>query len=330
MSTPYAPTWLRMLIAGITGLVMHWGAMPPAMAQDYPTKPIRLIIPFPPGGSNDIVGRMLAMQLSDRLGKQIVIDNRGGAGGVIGTEMAAKAPADGYTLLLISTAYALNSSLYKLPYDPATAFTPVASLGTGPNVLVVNAKLPVNTVKELIALAKAKPGQLNYASAGVGSFQHLGGELFRIMAGIDVVHVPFKGGGPATTDVIAGSTQYSLGSLINMIPHIRAGTVRALGIGGALRSPLLPDVPTIAEAGVPDYEAANWWGILAPAGTPAPIVRRLNNELAGLLKSDETRKRLDAEGAQTLQMTPEAFGRLIATETAKWARVVREAGIKPE
>ncbi|MFN0305004.1 MAG: tripartite tricarboxylate transporter substrate binding protein [Burkholderiales bacterium] len=321
---------MRTLIAGLASLFICGGWAQVAIAQDYPVKPIRLIIPFPPGGSNDIVGRMLAMQLSERLGKQIVIDNRGGAGGVIGTELAAKAPADGYTLLLISTAYALNTSLYKLPYDPATAFTPVATLGTGPNVLVVNAKLPVSTVKELIALAKAKPGQLNYASAGVGSFQHLGGELFRIMAGIDVVHVPFKGGGPATTDVIAGSTQYSLGSLINMIPHIRAGTVRALGMGGAARSPLLPDIPTIAEAGVPDYEAANWWGILAPAGTPAGIVRRLNNELSGLVNSDETRRRLDAEGAQALQMSPEAFGKLIAAETAKWARVIKEAGIKPE
>jgi tripartite-type tricarboxylate transporter receptor subunit TctC len=301
-----------------------------AAAQDYPTKPIRLIIPFPPGGSNDIVGRMLAMQLSERLGKQIVIDNRGGAGGVIGTELAAKAPPDGYTLLLISTAFALNTSLYRLPYDPATAFTAVASLGTGPNVLVVNPKLPVHSVKELIALAKAKPGQLNYASAGVGSFQHLGGELFRIMAGIDVVHVPFKGGGPATTDVIAGSTQYSLGSLINLIPHIRAGTLRALGIGGAHRSPLMPDVPTIAEAGVPDYEAANWWGILAPAGTPFAIVRRLHAELTAIIKSDETRKRLDAEGAQALPLSSEAFGRLIAAETVKWARVIKEAGIKPE
>jgi tripartite-type tricarboxylate transporter receptor subunit TctC len=299
-------------------------------AQDYPVKPIRLIIPFPPGGSNDIVGRILAMQLGDRLGKQIVIDNRGGAGGVIGTELAAKAAPDGYTLLLISTAFALNTSLYKLPYDPATAFTPVASLGTGPNVLVVNTKLPVHSVKELIALAKAKPGQLNYASAGVGSFQHLGGELFRIMAGIDVVHVPFKGGGPATTDVIAGSTQYSLGSLINLIPHIRAGTLRALGIGGAHRSPLLPDVPTIAEAGVPDYEAANWWGILAPAGTLPAIVRRLHTELTTIIRSDETRKRLDAEGAQALPLSSEAFGKLIAAETVKWARVIKEAGIKPE
>ena len=301
-----------------------------ALAQEYPTKPIRLIMPFPPGGSNDIVGRMLGMQLGERLGRQIVIDNRGGAGGVIGTEMVAKAPPDGYTLLLISTAFALNTSLYKLPYDPATAFTPVASLGTGPNVLVVNTKLPVTSVRELIALAKAKPGQLNYASAGVGSFQHLGGELFRIMAGIDVVHVPFKGGGPATTDVIAGSTQYSLGSLINMIPHIRAGTVRALGIGGAHRSSLLPDVPTIAEAGVPDYEAANWWGMLAPAGTPAAIVRRLHTESNAVVKSDETRKRFDAEGAQALSMSAEAFGKLIVAETAKWARVIKEAGIKPE
>jgi len=307
-------------------------ALAPTVAQPqaYPTKPVRLVIPFPPGGSNDIIGRMFGMQLAGRIGQQVVVDNRAGAGGVIGTELASKAAPDGYTLLLISTAHVMNPSLYRLPYDHASAFTPVAMLGTGPNVLVVNPKVPAESVRQLVELARAKPGTLNYASAGVGSFQHMGGELFRILAGIDVVHVPFKGGGPATTDVIAGSTQYSLGSMINMLPHIRAGSVRALGVGGRERSPLLPDVPTIAEAGVPGYDAANWWGMLAPAGTPAAVIDRLVADLGAILTSDETRKRLAAEGAQAWRMTSAEFGRHIAAETEKWGKVIREAGIKAQ
>jgi len=302
-----------------------------ATAQVYPTKPVKLIIPFPPGGSNDIVGRMSAAQLGERLGQQVVVDNRGGAGGTIGTEIAAKSPPDGYTLLLISTAYAFNTSIYKkLPYDPATAFVPVAMLATGPAVLVVNPALPVNSVKELITLAKEKPGQLNNATAGVGSFQHLASELFRLEAGIDLTHVPYKGGGPAMMDLIAGQAQVSVGSLIQMLPHIRSGKLKALGTTGAKRSPALPDVPTVAEAGLPGYEATNWWGILAPAGTPPAIVDRLNKELATIALSAEAKKRFEAEGAEAAQMSPPEFGKFVADETAKWARVVKEAGISAE
>ncbi|HKC43106.1 MAG TPA: tripartite tricarboxylate transporter substrate binding protein [Burkholderiales bacterium] len=302
-----------------------------AAAQVYPAKPVKLIIPFPPGGSNDIVGRMSAAQLGERLGQQVVVDNRGGAGGTIGTDIAAKSPPDGYTLLLISTAYAFNTSIYKkLPYDPATAFVPVAMLATGPAVLVVNPALPVNSVKELIALAKEKPGQLNNATAGVGSFQHLASELFRLEAGIDLTHVPYKGGGPAMMDLIAGQAQVSVGSLIQMLPHIRSGKLKALGTTGAKRSPALPDVPTVAEAGLPGYEATNWWGILAPAGTPPAIVDRLNKELATIALSAEAKKRFEAEGAEAAQMSPPEFGKFVADETAKWARVVKEAGISAE
>jgi len=302
-----------------------------AAAQVYPAKPVKLIIPFPPGGSNDIVGRMSAAQLGERLGQQVVVDNRGGAGGTIGTDIAAKSPPDGYTLLLISTAYAFNTSIYKkLPYDPATSFVPVAMLGTGPAVLVVNPALPVNSVQELIALAKEKPGQLNNASAGVGSFQHLASELFRLQAGIDLTHVPYKGGGPAMMDLIGGQAQVSVGSLIQMLPHIRSGKLRALGTTGAKRSPALPDVPTVAEAGVPGYEATNWWGILAPAGTPPAVVDRLNKELAAIALSAETKKRFESEGAEAVQMNPAEFGKHVADETAKWARVVKEAGISAE
>jgi tripartite-type tricarboxylate transporter receptor subunit TctC len=301
-----------------------------AAAQSYPTKAVRLIIPFPPGGSNDIVGRFIATKLSERLGKQVVPDNRGGAGGVIGTEAAAKSEPDGYTLLIISSAYAINTSLYKLPYDPVKAFTPIAKLGTGPNVFAVHPGVPVNSVKEFIALAKEKPGQLNFAAAGVGSFQHLGSELFKSMTGVDVGIVQFKGGGPAMIDVIGGHTHAALGSLIQFIPHIKSGKVKALGTGGAKRSVSLPDVPTIAEAGVPGYEANNWWGILAPAGTPRSITDRLYKEISAILGSAETQKVFGDQGAEVEIMTPVEFGPYIVTETAKWGKVIKEANIKAE
>jgi tripartite-type tricarboxylate transporter receptor subunit TctC len=301
-----------------------------AAAQAYPTKPVRLVIPFPPGGSNDVVGRMIAFQLSEPIGKQVVVDNQGGAGGIIGTEAVARAPADGHTLLLISVAHAFGASMYKLPYDPIKAFAPVALLGTGPVVLAVNSKLPVNSLKDLIALAKEKPGQLNYASAGVGSFQHLASSLFKLQSGLDIVHIPFKGGGPAMADVIAGNTQIAIGSLIQTLPHIRSGRLKPLGVGSAKRVPVLPDVPTISEAGVPGYEATNWWGMVAPAGTPRPVIERLHKELSVILASAETKKRFETEGGEAAQMSPEEFGRFIASETVKWAKVVNEAGIKPE
>ena len=301
-----------------------------AVGQTYPSKPLRLIIPFPPGGSNDIVGRLIASKLTERLGQQVNADNRGGAGGVIGTEAAAKSEPDGHTLLLVSSAFAINTSLYKLPYDPAKAFTPVAKLGTGPNVLIVHPSVPVNSVKGLITLAKEKPGTLNFAAAGVGSFQHLGTELFKMLAGIDVVIVQFKGGGPAMIDVIGGHTHASLGSLIQFMPHIKSGKLKALGTGGSKRSVVVPDVPTIAEAGVPGYEANNWWGIVAPAGTPPSIVNRLHKELSVILSSAETQKRFLDQGAEVDELGPAEFGPFIAAETAKWARVVREGNIKAE
>jgi tripartite-type tricarboxylate transporter receptor subunit TctC len=301
-----------------------------AAAQDYPTKPVRLIIPFPPGGSNDVVGRMIAAQLGERLGKQVVVDNRGGAGGVLGTEVAANAAPDGYTLLVISLAYTVNPWIYKLKYDPLKSLVPVAMLGSGENVLSVHPSVPVNSVKELIALAKQKPGDLNYASAGSGSFQHLGGELFKLMAGVDIVHVPFKGGGPAMIDVVGGHSQVLFSSLVQTTPHIRSGKLKALGTGGAKRSAILPDVPTMEEAGVPGYHVANWWGIMAPAGTPQAIVDKLYAELTVVLSSPETQKQFAAEGAEVVQKSPAEFAKFIETELAKWQRVVKEANIKAE
>ena len=296
----------------------------------YPEKPVKLVIPFPPGGSNDVVGRYIAAELARRLDRSVVVENVGGAGGLIGTGMVAEAPADGYTLLLISVAFAFNPALYKTPYDPATAFTPVAMLGSGPVVVAVNPKVPVNTLRDLVAMAKDKPGQLNYASAGIGSFQHLAAELFKREAAVDIVHVPFKGGGPAMMDVIAGNTQVAVGSLAQMVPQIKGGKLKALAVGSRERIPAIPDVPTLGEAGLPGYEATNWWGVVAPAGTPRPIIERLHRELNAVIVSAETRKRFEAEGADALPMTSAEFGRFIAAETAKWARVVREAGIKAE
>ena len=301
-----------------------------AQAQ-YPSRPIRLIVPFPPGGSNDIVARMVATQLGERLGQQVVIDNRGGAGGVLGTDLAAKSPPDGYTLLLISVAYAFGPALYRnLPYDPERAFAPVGILGSGAAALTVHPSLPVNSVQELIALAKAKPGALNYASAGVGSLQHLACALFMIQAGIDVVHVPYKGGGPAMADVIAGQAQIVMPSLIQVVPHIKSGRLKVLGTSGTRRSAVLPDVPTIAESGVPGYEAHNWWGLLAPAGTPAPVIEKLHSDLTRVLASRETEKRFETEGAEVVRMTPAEFGGFISAELVKWSRVAREVGIKAE
>jgi tripartite-type tricarboxylate transporter receptor subunit TctC len=301
-----------------------------APAQTYPTKPVRLIVPFPPGGSNDIVGRLIAEELTQRLGKQVIVDNRGGAGGVVGSEIAAHSDPDGHTLLIISVAYAFNPSLYKLRFDPDKAFTPIAMIGTGPNALTVNPKLPANSVKELIALAKAKPGQLNYASSGVGTFQHLGSELFRIMAGINIVHVPFKGGGPAMADVIAGNTQICLASLIQVIPHVESKRLKLLGIGGANRAKVYPNTPTIAEAGVPGYDSSNWWGLLAPAKTPQAVVTRLQTEMRDILRQPALQKKLEGQGAEVFSMIGAEFGKYIRAETVKWSKVVKEAGIKAE
>ncbi len=299
-----------------------------AAAQDYPAKPVRLIVPFPPGGSNDVVGRMVALQLSERLGQQVVVDNRAGAGGTIGTDAASQAAPDGYTLLAISLAHAVNPWLYKTRYDSIKSFAPVAIFATGPNVLVVHPDLPVNSVQDLLKLAKERPGKLLYATAGVGSFQHLGAELFKLMAKIDTVHVPYKGGGPAMVDLMGGHVHYQLGSLIQTTPHFRSGKLKALATGGAKRNPILPDLPTVSEAGVPGYESNNWWGIVAPAGTPQAVIDRLNKAVAEVLNSEQLKKAFAAEGATILQMTPAEFGKFIAEETAKWGRVVKEANIK--
>jgi len=258
-----------LLLTAAAGLLVACTTMAAAQA-DYPNRPVRLIIPFPPGGSNDVVGRMIGDQLGKQLGKQVIIDNRAGAGGVIGTELASHATPDGYTILVISLAHAVNPWLYKLPYDPIKAFVPIGVMGSGPNVVVVHPDLPVHSIKELVTLAKQKPGDLQYASAGVGSFQHLGAELFKLEAGVDMLHVPFKGGGPAMIDVVGGHTKVMFSSLVQTTPHIKTGKLRALGVGGKERSKVLPDVPSVSEAGVPTYRPSTGGASSRP---PAPRSR---------------------------------------------------------
>jgi tripartite-type tricarboxylate transporter receptor subunit TctC len=320
---------IRGMLMAAAGLVLALAN--PAFAQsDYPNRPIRLIIPFPPGGSNDVVGRMIGDQLSKQLGKQVVIDNRAGAGGVIGTELASKEKPDGYTLLVISLAHAVNPWLYKLPYDPIKAFAPIGVMGSGPNVVVVHPDLPVKSIKDLVDLAKQKPGDIQYASAGIGSFQHLGGELFKLEAGIDMLHVPFKGGGPAMIDVVGGHTKVMFSSLVQTTPHIKTGKLRAIGVGSKERSKVLPDVPSVAEAGVPTYEAVNWWGIVAPAGTPKPIIDKLHAALTASQDSAEVEKQFAAEGAIVVKKSPTEFSAFMESEMKKWELVVKKGNIKAE
>ncbi len=303
-----------------------------AAAQDYPNKPIRMIIPFPPGGGSDVTGRVVAAALSERLGRQVVVDNRPGAGGSIGSEIAANASRDGYTLLVVSLAHVVNPWLYDLKgrYHPIKSFAPVAIIAASPVVLMVNPGVPVNSVADLVALAKKQPGKLQYASAGVGSVTHLAAEMFKYTAQVDILHVPFKGAGPATLDVVAGRTNLLFGGLLASVPQVRSGRLRALGVGSLKRNPVLPDVPAIAEAGVPGYETVNWFGLVAPAGTPANVVERLHREVSAVQDLPEIRKQFDADGATILRMSPSRFGAYMATDMNKWERVVKASGIKPQ
>jgi len=308
-------------------LAVTLGIPSAALAQAYPQRAIRVVVSFPPGGSTDFMARMLAQHMPATLGQSLVVDNRGGAGGTIGTEACAAAAPDGYTICVISIAHAVNPALYTLKYDPIKSFTPISIFATGPNVLVVNPTSPIKSVKDLLALAKEKPGELNYASAGVGSFQHLGAELFKLQAKVNLVHVPYKGGGPAMQDVIAGHVKIMFSSLVQTTPFIKSGQLIALGTGGAKRSPVLPDVPTIAEAGVPGYTADNWWGLAAPAGLPKPITDKLYTATQAALKSPELQAAFDREGAATVEMTPAQFADYIKTEIDKWGHVVKEGNI---
>ncbi len=302
----------------------------PATAEVYPDKPIRVIVPVPAGGTPDVVARMVTPGLSAILGQQLVVDNRGGAGGLIGAELAARANPDGYTLFLSSPGplTILPHLQSHVSYDSLRDFTPIGLISVGPFLLVVHPSVPAKSVKELIALARAQPGKLNYASAGNGSANHLAMELFKSMAGIDITHVPYKGAPQAVTDVLAGHMNMMFNSIAPMLPHIRAGRVRLLGIASSKRSPQLPDVPTISEAGVPGYEAISWFGLLAPAKTPRAIVARLNAALTQVVHSPETRRQFETQGADPVGSTPAEFGALIRAESEKYAKVVKSSGAK--
>lgn len=291
-----------------------------------------MIVPYPPGGGTDIVGRMVAQKLSESLGQQVVVDNRGGATGSIGAELAARSAPDGYTILMGNIApNSINVSLQpKLPYDPVADFAPVSLVASTPNILVVHPSLPVRTVKDLIALAKARPGQLNYPSAGVGSSSHLAGELFAILTGIKIVHISYKGGGPAMIDTISGEMQMMFATMPAAMPHVKTERVRPVAVTSAKRSRTLPQLLTIAETGVRDYEASTWYGVLVPAKTPRPVVERLHGEIVRILAVPDMRERLSAQGFEPVGGTPEEFSAYIKSEIAKWGKVIRAAGIKPE
>ena len=300
-----------------------------AGASGYPARPIRMIVPFPPGGSNDILARFIAQRMSERMGRQTLVDNRAGADGIIGTEIAANAPADGYTLLVVSTTYTMNPAIHKLTYDALKSLMPVAQIASGGNVIAGYPGFSAKSVADLVALAKAKPGELRYATSGIGGFNHFGGELFNHLAKVKLDHIPFKGGGPSMIDVIAGRVEVVFSTLIQAMPHIRTGKLIALGVGSATRSPLLPNVATISET-VPGYDGSVWWGVLAPTGVPAPIVSKLNGEINAILREPEMVKRLAAEAAEPVIGAPEDFGKLIVNDLAKWSRIAKEAGIRAE
>ena len=301
-----------------------------AAAQSFPSRPIRLIVPFAPGGGNDIMGRFIARKMSERIGQQTIVDNRAGADGIIGTEIAARSAPDCYTILIISTSYTQNAAIHKLPYDPVKSLTPISMVGTSPNVVYSAPGLLADTVQKLIALAKSKPGAVRYASSGVGGFNHFGGELFNSMAGVKMTHVPYKGGGPSMVDVIGGQVEVGFGTLIQALSHLRSGKLRAIAVGSPRRSALMPDVPTISESGLPGYDCSVWWGIMGPAGLPGPIVTRLNAEIGAVMKDPEMAKRLQAEAAEPIIADPGALVRLISSELEKWARVAKETGIRAE
>jgi tripartite-type tricarboxylate transporter receptor subunit TctC len=299
-----------------------------AHGQTYPSKPVRMVIPFSPGGAADVPGRIIAQQLSKSLGQQVIADNRPGAGGSIGAEAVAKSPPDGHTLLMVSNTHVISRSLYrKLNYDLFRDLAPVMQIGAAPNVLVVHPSMPARSVKQLVALAKQKPGAIDYASSGNGSAQHLFAALFASLAGIRMNHVPYKGSAQATVDLIAGHIQVSVPGINNVIAHVRAQRLRALGVTGATRSEEMPDVPTIAEAGVPGYEATLWLGIMAPAGTPREIVARVNGEIAKILQQPDVRRSFRDIGTDAVATSPEAFGAYMRAEHEKWAKVVKETGV---
>jgi tripartite-type tricarboxylate transporter receptor subunit TctC len=302
----------------------------PAGAQAYPSRPVKLVVPFPPGGSLDITGRLIAQRLSEMWGQSVVVENKPGAGGNIGADFVAKSPPDGYTILLgaLST-HAVNPNLYaKMPYDAVKDFAPITLIATTPNVLVVNAATPVNNVREFVAWTKANPGKLAFGSGSNGSAGHLAGELYKVDTGTDAVHVPFKGGAPATQALLAGDTQFMFDNLANAMAQVKAGKLKALAVTTAERSKLVPELPTMAEAGLPGFDISTWYGLFAPAGTPMAIVAKWNADVTKILTTPDVRAKLMADGAEPAPDSPEQFAQMIARELAKYARIVKASGAK--
>ena len=323
------PQLRRRLLMALALLAVGVGT---ALAQAYPSRPIRIVVPFAAGaGVLDIMARLVGQHLGASLGQQVVIDNRPGAGGIVGAEVVAKAEPDGYTLLMGNTALVVSPYLYaKLPFEPLADFVPVTLVNSAPLLLVVHPSVPVQSVKELIAYAKARPGQLNYGSGGVGSTPYLATELLKAMAGIDVVHVPYKGGAPALADLVAGQLTFMIENVPGTMPLVKSGKLRALAITSAQRSPLAPDLPTMAEAGVPDYEMVGWNGVFVAKGTPAEIVARLNSDLAKILRLPDVKEQMATLGAEPGGDSTPAFGAFVKAESARWGRIIKERGIRPE
>ncbi len=313
------------LMAVTTGIATTAAA---AAGDNYPSKPIRLVVPFTPGGSNDLVGRVLSQKLFEVWGQPVIIDNRPGGGSTIGIDVVVRAPPDGYTLLTTSGGVAMNVSLYKLPFNPVKDLAPVILLAQMPYLLAVNPSLPAKSARDLVSLAKVQPGKVIFASSGAGTSSHLAMELFRSMAGIDMLHVPFKGGGPAVTSVMSGEVQGTFNVITGTLPYTRSGKLRALGVSSAKRVEVAPDIPTIGESGVAGYEMIAWYNVFAPARTPRAIVDRLNNEITRMLQMPDVRERLQTLGVTPLGGTPEALGKYLEFEITRWAKLIKEVGIQ--
>ncbi len=300
-----------------------------ATAQPYPSKPVRIVVPFPPGGAVDIVGRTLGEKLAQSMGQQFIVDNRSGAGGVIGSEIVARSAPDGYTLLTVSSAHATNPTLFpKIPYNTGRDFAPVSLVASSSYMLVAHPSMPVKNIRELIGLAKTRPGQLDYSGGSIASLPHLSGELFNLMAGVKMIYVPYKGSAQVTTAVLAGEVPLMFSNMLAIMPFVQSGRFRALGVTGTKRVPGAPEVPTIAESGLPGYEVTGWYGLLAPAGTPKDIVARLSTQTAAAMRAPDIVNRYSSEGADPVGSTPEIFAEVILLDTAKWAKVIKASGAR--
>jgi tripartite-type tricarboxylate transporter receptor subunit TctC len=302
-----------------------------AWAQVYPTKTVRIVVPFPPGGGTDVIARVLAQKLTESWGQQVIVENKAGASGTIGSDLVAKSAADGYTLLLTATHHAINLSMYKqLPYDTLRDFVPVAYIAASPNLLLLHPSVPANNVQELIAYVKSKPGGLNYASSSVGGATHLTGELFKTAAGIELQHIPYKGAAPAMTDLLGGQVPMMFDVISTALAHVRSGRLKAIAVTSAKRTTVMPEVPTVAESGIPGFEAISWFGLYAPAATPKDTVNRLNADFNRVLQLPEVKEKLAAQGAEPIAMTPEQFAVYLRAEIVKWAKAIRDSGAKAE